>query len=169
MRDLGLLCRNKILRPAGIVVVNGTRTVFFMSIVLVTSGPVLPWFRKARQQFFHGPFFYDTYFRVSFPMNLAQPVRWYSWLIKSHQSWKAGFDSQSGHAKETTSDLRLMVRCKGKAHTRCCLWHAINTVTLCASNRDLPQATCGNQQGVPSGRKETDLMTWSRHPLPKIA
>jgi len=35
VKDLGLLCLNKVLRPAGIIVVNGTRIVFLMSVVTV--------------------------------------------------------------------------------------------------------------------------------------
>jgi len=47
-RDLGLLCRNKMLRPAVIMVFNGIRSVFFMSVVSVTFGPIWSWFRTAR-------------------------------------------------------------------------------------------------------------------------
>jgi len=47
VRDLGLLCRKKMLRPAWIMVVNCTRSVFFMSVVSVTFGPIWPWFRTA--------------------------------------------------------------------------------------------------------------------------
>jgi len=48
VRDLGLLCRNKMLRPVGIMVVNGTRSVLLMSVVPVASGPNWPWFRTIR-------------------------------------------------------------------------------------------------------------------------
>ena len=37
VRDLGLLCRSKMLRPVGIMVVNGTRSVFLMSVVTAQS------------------------------------------------------------------------------------------------------------------------------------
>jgi len=46
--DIGLLCRNKILRPVGIMVINGNCIVFLMSVVPVTFGPIWPWFRTAR-------------------------------------------------------------------------------------------------------------------------
>jgi len=36
VRDLGLLCCSNMLRPVGIMVVNGTRSVFLMSVVPVT-------------------------------------------------------------------------------------------------------------------------------------
>jgi len=36
VRDLGLLCRNKMLRPVGIMVVKGIRSVFLVSVVPVT-------------------------------------------------------------------------------------------------------------------------------------
>ena len=48
VRDLGLPCRNKMLRPVGIMVVNGTRSVFIRSVVPVTFRPIWPWFRTAR-------------------------------------------------------------------------------------------------------------------------
>jgi len=48
VNDLSLLCRNKMLRPARIMVVNGTRTVFLMAVVPVTFGPIGLWFRTAR-------------------------------------------------------------------------------------------------------------------------
>jgi len=48
VRDVGLLCRNKMPRPAGIMVFNGTRSVFLMSVVPVTFGPIWSWFRTAR-------------------------------------------------------------------------------------------------------------------------
>ena len=35
VRDLGLVCSNEMLRPAGIMVVNGTRSVFLMSVLPV--------------------------------------------------------------------------------------------------------------------------------------
>jgi len=40
VKDLGLLCRNKILRPVGIMVASGTRSVFFISVLPVTFGPI---------------------------------------------------------------------------------------------------------------------------------
>jgi len=55
MRGLGLLCRNKVLRPAGIVTVNDTRGVFLMSVVPVNFGPIRLWFHTAGEQFLHGP------------------------------------------------------------------------------------------------------------------
>ena len=55
MRDLGLLCRNEMLRSVGIMVVNGIRSVFLISVVPATFGPIWPWFRTAQQQFLHGP------------------------------------------------------------------------------------------------------------------
>jgi len=54
MRDLGLLCSNKMLRPVGLVVQWHQECVILMSVVSVTLGPIWPWFRTARQQF-HGP------------------------------------------------------------------------------------------------------------------
>jgi len=47
LRDLGLLCHNKMLRPVGITVVNGTRSVpyvirsshFWINLALVPHGP----------------------------------------------------------------------------------------------------------------------------------
>jgi len=47
MRDLGLLCLNKMLRPVGITF-SGTRNVFLTSVIPVTFGPAWPWFRTAR-------------------------------------------------------------------------------------------------------------------------
>jgi len=38
VRDLGLLCRNKMLRPVAIMVVSGTRSVFLMSAISFTFG-----------------------------------------------------------------------------------------------------------------------------------
>jgi len=46
VRDLGLLCHNNMLRPVGIMAVNGTRSVFLLSVVPVTFGPIWPWFRN---------------------------------------------------------------------------------------------------------------------------
>jgi len=49
VRDLGLLCRNKMVRPVRIMVVSGTCSVFLMSVVsshlltnlaLISHGPV---------------------------------------------------------------------------------------------------------------------------------
>jgi len=48
VRDIGMLCRNKMLQHLRIMAVNATRSVFLMSVVPVTSGPILPWFRTAR-------------------------------------------------------------------------------------------------------------------------
>jgi len=43
VRDLGLLCRNKMHRPVGIMVVNGTHSVFLMPVIPVTFVLILPW------------------------------------------------------------------------------------------------------------------------------
>jgi len=57
-------------RPVGIMVVNGTRSLFLMSVVPVTFGPIWPWFCRARQQFLHGqapdrgPVFVDPCLRI---------------------------------------------------------------------------------------------------------
>jgi len=40
VRDLCLLCRNKMLRRTGIMVVNGTRSVFLISFPPVTFEPI---------------------------------------------------------------------------------------------------------------------------------
>jgi len=40
VRDLGLLCRNKMPGSVGIMVVNGTRSVFLMSGVPTTFAPI---------------------------------------------------------------------------------------------------------------------------------
>jgi len=48
VKDLDLLCRNKMLRPIGILLVNGTRSVFLMSVVPVTFGRIWPWFVTTR-------------------------------------------------------------------------------------------------------------------------
>jgi len=40
VRDLSLLCRNKMLRPIGIMVVSGARSLFLMSVIPVTLGRV---------------------------------------------------------------------------------------------------------------------------------
>jgi len=37
--------------PVGNVVANGTRSVFFMSVVLVNFGPIWPWLRGAGNNF----------------------------------------------------------------------------------------------------------------------
>jgi len=45
VRNLGLLCNNKMLRPVRIMVVNGTRSVFIMSVVsshLLTTLALIP-------------------------------------------------------------------------------------------------------------------------------
>ena len=44
VRDLGLLCCNKILWPAVIRVVIATRSVFLVSVISVTFGLIWPWF-----------------------------------------------------------------------------------------------------------------------------
>jgi len=48
MKDLGFLFRNKMLRPLEIMVVNGSHSVFLMSVVPVTFEPICPWFRTTR-------------------------------------------------------------------------------------------------------------------------
>jgi len=48
VRDLGLFCHNTMLRSVGVMAFNGTRSVFPVSIVLETFGPIWPWFRTAR-------------------------------------------------------------------------------------------------------------------------
>jgi len=49
---LGLLCRNKMIQPVRIIVVNGTRSVFLMPVVPDTFGPIWPWFRTAGNNLF---------------------------------------------------------------------------------------------------------------------
>jgi len=41
------------------MVVKGTRSVFLVSVVPATFGPIWPWFRTAQQQFLHVPVFTD--------------------------------------------------------------------------------------------------------------
>ena len=50
MRDLGLICRNKLLRPIGIMAASDTLSVFLMSVVPVTFGPIWPWYRTDRHR-----------------------------------------------------------------------------------------------------------------------
>jgi len=48
-------CFSEMLRPVGIMVVNGIRSVFLTLVVSVTFVPIWPWFGTARKQFLHGP------------------------------------------------------------------------------------------------------------------
>ena len=48
VRDMGLLCCNKMLRPLRIMVFNGTRSVFLVSVVPVTFGLIWLWFRTVQ-------------------------------------------------------------------------------------------------------------------------